>query len=344
MPRPLDLLYLTVLGMATPYLAYRRFVQGKDRSGWKEKLTGRVEPRADAAEANGRPCVWWHAVSVGEALQLPNLIAALAERRPDAVPVVTVSTGTGLEVARKKLPRVAVYQAPMDFTWAIDAFLRRTKPSALALVELELWPNLVRRCEAAGVPVAVVNGRLSEKSFRGYRRIKPLIRGTFARLGWVGVQTGEYADRFIALGTNRRRVAVTGSVKYDGLRSDPHNAATDALRRQFGLNPFEPLLLAGSTGEPEEAVVLDAFALLQKTIPNCRLLIAPRHAERFDAVAALIETRGHSLRRLSTVRQAGDRREPAVLEKPEETRRADAPRSQAESVLLLDTLGDLSAA
>ncbi len=99
-----------------------------------------------------------------------------------------------------------MHQAPFDFSWAIDAFLQRTRPAALALVELELWPNLVRRCEAAGVPVAVVNGRLSANSFRGYRRLRPLIRGTFARLGWVGAQTGEYADRFLALGTDRRRV------------------------------------------------------------------------------------------------------------------------------------------
>ena len=335
MHRLLDVCYLLVLVFAGPYLAWRRFVQGKDRAGWFLKLTGRVERRTGDA-----PCVWWHAVSVGEVLQLPNLIAAVRERRPEVVPVVTVSTGTGLAVARKKLPGIAVHQAPLDFSWAIDEFLRRTRPAALALVELELWPNLLGRCGAAGVPVAVVNGRLSESSFRGYRRVRPLVRGTFARLAWVGAQTGAYADRFIRLGTDRRRVRVTGSVKFDGLRTDPRNPQTAALRRAFGLNPFEPVLLAGSTGEPEEDVVLDAWERVREIVPGCRLLIAPRHAERFDAVAGLAAGRGYEVKRLSA---SGGRQPPEPCEEPisKNTRRADAHRSP---VLLLDTLGDLSAA
>ncbi|QDT18076.1 3-deoxy-D-manno-octulosonic acid transferase [Alienimonas californiensis] len=339
MPHLFNAAYLLTLVLATPLLAWRRLVQGKDRSGWKQKLTGRVEPRTEQG-----PCVWWHAVSVGEVLQLPNLIAAVRERRPDAAHVVTVSTGTGLDVARRKLPDVDVHQAPLDFSWAIDAFLARTRPSVLALVELELWPNLVRRCEAAGVPVAVVNGRLSANSFRGYRRIRPLIRGTFARLGWVGTQTEEYADRFVALGTDPARVAVTGSVKFDGLHVDPANPATQALREAFGLHPAEQVLLAGSTGDPEEAIVLDAYQQIRLTVPDCRLLIAPRHAERFDAVAALVAGRDVAVRRLSRIRSegGGGRREGKTS--------ADSPISPPSSplpphpVLLLDTLGDLSAA
>ncbi|MFH5805359.1 3-deoxy-D-manno-octulosonic acid transferase [Alienimonas sp. DA493] len=339
MPHLFNAAYLLALVLAAPYLAWRRFAQGKDRTGWNEKLTGRVEPRT-----GDEPCLWWHAVSVGEVLQLPNLIAAVRERRPEAVHVVTVSTGTGLEVARKKLPDVAVHQAPLDFSWAIDAFLRRTRPSALALVELELWPNLVRRCEAAGVPAAVVNGRLSANSFRGYRRVRPLIRGTFARLAWVGAQTGEYAHRFVALGAPRERVAVTGSVKFDGLRVDSANPATRVLREAFGLDEDAPVLLAGSTGDPEEAIVLDAYEQIRRTVPDCRLLIAPRHKERFEAVASLIEARGHALRRLSRIRGKGEGG------RGEEERSADSPITPPSSplpphpVLLLDTLGDLSAA
>ena len=344
MHRLLDVCYLLVLLLAAPYLAWRRLIQGKDRTGWFLKLTGRVEHRI-----GDEPSVWWHAVSVGEVLQLPNLIAAVRERRPDVVPVVTVSTGTGLAVARKKLPGIAVHQAPLDFSWAIDEFLRRTRPAAVALVELELWPNLVGRCEAAGVPVAVVNGRLSESSFRGYRRVRPLVRGTFARLAWVGAQTGVYADRFIGLGTDRRRVRVTGSVKFDGLRTDPRNPQTAALRRAFGLHPFEPVLLAGSTGEPEEDVVLDAWERVRRVVPDCRLLIAPRHAERFDAVAGLAAGRGYSLRRLSQEQgEGGGGRgevERSGVASPHSSLLNSSLLTPSPSpVLLLDTLGDLSAA
>ena len=263
MPRPLDLLYLLALVLAAPWLAWRYAVQGKDRGGWFVKLTGRVEPRAGVA-----PCVWLHAVSVGEALQLPGILTALAEERPDAVPVVTVSTDTGLVVARQKLPGVAVHRAPLDFSWAVGEFLARVRPDACVLVELEVWPNWVRVCSEAGVPVAVANARLSANSFRGYRRLKRLLRPTFRRLAWVGAQTDAYAARFAALGTDPARVAVTGSVKFDGAEADPANPRTRALGRAFGLRPGEPVLLAGSTGEPEEEIVLDAFAALRRTPPR----------------------------------------------------------------------------
>ena len=332
MPHVLNAAYALTLLLAAPWLAYRRLVQGKDRTGWNEKLTGRVSPRT-----GDEPCVLWHAVSVGEALQLPKLIAAVRRERPDTLHVVTVSTGTGLAVARQKLPDVAVHQAPLDFSWAVGAFLARVRPDACVLVELELWPNLVARCETAGVPVAVANGRLSANSFRGYRRVRWALRKTFARLAWVGAQTGEYADRFAVLGTPAGRVTVTGSVKFDGVETDSDNPRTRRLRDAFGLLPSEPVLLAGSTGDPEEAIVLDAFAEVRKRVPTARLLIAPRHAERFDAVAGLIDARGYAVHRLSA---SGGRQPPEPLGS-RKAQGADAPRSP---VLLLDTLGDLSAA
>lgn len=276
--RPLDLLYLTALVLASPWLAWRYFVRGKDRGGWFAKLTGRVQARFGE-----EPCVWLHAVSVGEALQLPGLIAAVAARRPDAVFAVTVSTDTGLAVAREKLadrPGVRVDRAPLDFSWAMRRYLRRVRPEACVLVELELWPNLVRRCCAAGVRVLVANGRLGGSSFRGYRRLGPLVRPTFRRLAWVGAQTDEYAARFVALGTPADRVTTTGSVKFDAVTTDPRDPRVTALRDAFGLRPDDPVLLAGSTGDPEEATALDAYETLHKTHPALRLLIAPRGAVR----------------------------------------------------------------
>ena len=340
MPRPLDLAYLLALMVASPWLAWRYVAQGKDRGGWWAKLTGRVEPRV-----GGGPCVWLHAVSVGEALQLPGLIAALRDRRPGLAPVVTVSTNTGLAVARKKLSGVAVHRAPLDLSWAVRAFLRRVRPDALVLVELELWPNLVRECGAAGVPVAVANGRLSAGSFRGYRRLRRVLEPTFRRLAWVGAQTDEYAARFITLGTPAGRVTTTGSVKFDALAAGPDDARLAALRSAFGLDRGDPVLLAGSTGDPEEAAALDAYDTLRKTHPTLRLLIAPRHAERFERVAAFVRGRGFTLVRKS---EASGGRQPAVSSRSDPARTArgaDAHRSPDGSpVLLLDTLGDLSAA
>ena len=339
MPRLLDALYAAALLLALPWLVWRRLIQRKVRTGWVEKLTGRVPERTGE-----EPCVWWHAVSVGEALQLPKLIAAVSARRPGVRHVVTVSTGTGLAVAREKLPGVAVHQAPMDFSWAVEQFLARVRPDAAVRIELELWPNLVRACTEAGVPVAVVNGRLSENSFRGYRRIERLVRPMFARLAWVGAQSDAYALRFTALGADPTRVRVAGSVKFDGVETDPHNARTAALGRALGLLPGEPVLLCGSTGDPEETAALDAHAALLPRFPALRLLIAPRHAERFDAVAALVRGRGLNCVRYSetsTSGQASGGRQPSVRSPVPQARRADAHRSP---ILLLDTLGDLSAA
>ena len=321
MPYLLNAVYLAAFTLALPWLAYRRAVLKKDRGGWGEKLLGTLPHRS-----GDKSCVWLHAVSVGEVLQLPGLIAGLRRRRPDLNFVLTVGTATGHAVAVEKFPDLAVHRPPLDFTWAVRNAVRRVRPDLLVLVELEVWPNLIRAADAAGVPVAVVNGRLSTNSFRGYRRLRPVLRSTFARLSLAAVQTDEYADRFAALGTPRGRVAVTGSIKYDGVRTDPGDPRTRELRRAFGLRPGEPVLVAGSTGDPEEAIVLDAHARLRSEFPALRLLIVPRHRERFDAVARLITARGESL-----IRRSG----------AATTHHSPTHHSPT---LLLDTLGELSAA
>ena len=364
MPHLLNALYLAAFTLALPWLAYRRVVLKKDRGGWGGKLFGRLpviseRQRPGCSEASGtlhprerlkrEVTVWIHAVSVGEVLQLPGLIKELRRRRPGVRFVLTVGTATGYAVAHRKFPDLPVHRPPLDFTWAVRNAVRRVRPDLLVLVELEVWPNLVRAADAAGVPVAVVNGRLSENSFRGYRRLRPVLRGTFARLSLVAAQTDEYAARFAALGTPADRVAVTGSIKYDGVRTDRDDPRVHALRRAFGLHPDEPVLVAGSTGDPEEEIVLDAHARLRPEFPALRLLIVPRHKERFDAVARLVTERGETLLRRSDTAGTGD-------EGPETgetiggvqhpTSLVSGPSSPVPPtpVLLLDTLGELSAA
>jgi 3-deoxy-D-manno-octulosonic-acid transferase len=319
MPYVRNAVYLILLLLAAPLLLMRAWRQGKYRAGWAAKLLGRAPGRPW-----DRPCVWFHAVSVGEVKLLRPLIDELHRRRPGWDVVISTTTATGLEVARRDYPDLLTFYAPLDFTWAVRRAVARIRPTILALVELELWPNLIEAASAAGARVAVVNARLSERSFRGYRRLGLVLKPTLSRLDLVAAQSEEYADRFVALGAEPRRVRATGSIKYDGLESDRGNARTIALRQALGLTTSEIVFVAGSTMEGEEEAALDAYRTLRPEHRGLRLVLVPRHPERFDAVAALIAARG----------EPGWRR----------SRGVPAPRgAEPPPVLLVDTVGELSA-
>ena len=314
MPWILNLVYVALLLAVSPVLLYRRWVHGKYRDGWSEKLWGRL-PERDGS----RPCLWLHAVSVGEVLQLRPLMNLLTSQRPGWDFVITTTTRTGLDVAKKEFAQHTVCYCPLDFSWAVRRAIARVKPSAIVLVELELWPNLVLTANRLGVPLALINGRVSEKSFRGYRRIRPLISRLLSGFELLAVQNEEYADRLRTLGAPNERLHLTGSIKFDGVKSDRANAKTSELRQFFGLRSDERIFIAGSTQAPEESFALDTWQTLRSEFPNLRLILVPRHKERFDEVAALVISRGLTLQRRSNeVSTSGD-------------------------VLLLDTLGELGA-
>ena len=319
MPNLLDLIYLALLVAWSPVIAWQRWRGGKRRAGWGEKLLGRVPRRI-----GDRPAVWFHAVSVGEVLLLKPIVADLARRRPRWEVVISTSTTTGLAVARRTFPEVMTFFAPLDFSWATRRAVARIRPSVLALVELELWPNLIAEAKAGGARVAIVNGRLSERSYRGYRKIRRWIGPTLWRLDSVAAQTQEYATRFLDLGVPAPKMHVTGSVKYDGLESDRGNPRTTALRRDLGLLVTDLVFVAGSTMEGEEAAALAAYRAARVAHPGLRLVLVPRHAERFDAVAAWLQTEGERVVRRS---RSG---------------MISGPGSFA-PILLVDTLGELSA-
>ena len=190
------------------------------------------------------------------------------------------------------------------------------------LTELELWPNLIRLADRQGIPVVIVNGRLGEASFRGYRRIRFLMRHVLQRVSWIGAQTETYAHRFVQLGADPRRVAVTGSVKFDGAETDRHNARTAELARLAHLGPQDMVFLAGSTQDPEERLALETFQQLLPQFPALRLILVPRHPERFDEVARMLDSTGVLWQRRSQLESA---------------RRPEA------RVLLVDTIGELGA-
>ncbi|MBL9081094.1 MAG: 3-deoxy-D-manno-octulosonic acid transferase, partial [Planctomycetales bacterium] len=239
MPYLLNILYLLLLVAASPWLIYAAVRHGKYREGFREKFLGLV-PRREGSES----CVWLHAVSVGEVNLLGVLIKELRGRRPNQAIVVSSTTRTGLELARKKYPDVTTFYCPLDFSWSVRAALRRVRPSLLVLAELELWPNLIGAAVDAGVKVAVVNGRLSEKSFRGYARIRPVMRRLLNKLSLVAVQNDEYRARFAALGCDDARLVTTGSLKFDGATGDRRNPATRRLADLAGFSDQDVVFLA----------------------------------------------------------------------------------------------------
>jgi len=327
------LLNVTYLALLLPVLLYRRCIQRKSVPGWREKLLGQVPRRAGK-----EPCLWLHAVSVGEVVQLQPVIAALSRSSPELELVISTTTATGFDVARQRYPGRQVFYFPFDFSWAVNAALSRINPTAIALVELELWPNFVFAAARRGIPLALVNGRISERSFRGYRRIRPLMRAILSKIDVLAVQSESYATRLVALGAERARIHVTGSIKFDGVETDRANPRTAELRRLFGLAENETVFIAGSTQDPEERLAIESYLKLREKIRDLRLILVPRHKERFDEVARLVrEEFGLALVRRSELNPCEEF--PGVTPPA----RRDTNSVLQAPVMLLDTLGELSA-
>jgi 3-deoxy-D-manno-octulosonic-acid transferase len=314
----LNLIYLLLLLFASPWLLYATFRFGKYRQGLAAKFLGRVPRRT-----SDRPCVWLHGVSVGEVNLMGPLIRELQRQLPQYECAISTTTRTGYELAKARYARHLVFYCPLDFSWAVAAALRRIRPEMLVLIELELWPNLIAAARRRGVKTVVVNGRLSPASWRGYRRIGPVIQRVLKRLDLIAAQNQEYADRFLDLGAEPGSVHMTGSLKFDGAETDRQNRRTRQLRQLAGLNADTIVFLAGSTQGPEESLALDAYRALAPSCPRLRLIIVPRHPERFDEVAKLLEQSGVAWRRRSQWGHNGDP--------------GSAP------VLLVDTVGELGA-
>lgn len=249
----------------------------KSRANWRERLGHAAVLTSSTPD---RPRIMLHAVSVGEVSALRHLVPLLT---PLCELVISVGTDTGIGRARELFGKVArVVRYPLDFSWSVRRFLDAVKPDAVGLVELEVWPNFVKECAARGIPVAVVNGRLSERSFKGYRRVRSVLRPTFARLTFAAVQDEAYRDRFVAMGVPPERCTITGSMKWDAATIADMGVGVDGaeeLARELGIDRGRPLIVAGSTAEDEEAILHAACP------PGVQLLCAPRKPEHFDDAA-----------------------------------------------------------
>ncbi len=313
-----DALYAFGLALASPWLVWRT---GRYRWGVAAKLFGRLT----IARADGRPCAWFHGVSVGEVHLLGPLVAAFRVERPGWRVVVSSTTDTGLSEARARFGADAVTPFPFDFSWACGAALDHVRPAVVVLAESELWPNFLLAAARRRVPVVVANARVSPRSFTRLRRVKGAARAfLLGRVTAFAAQDADTAGRLAALGVPSARVTVTGSVKYDGAAGDRDTPKGRDLARLLRLDTGDrPLVVvAGSTHPPEEMIVLAAFARLRVRFPGLLLVLVPRHPDRSAAVAGLVAASGSVWARRSELR------EPVVV-RP--------------AVVLLDTVGELGA-
>ena len=323
----LNLVYLMLLVALAPWWIYSAIFRGKYREGYAEKLLGLVPPRE-----GGRKCIWMHAVSLGEVNLLQPLVSAVTESLPDWDCCISTTTKTGYELAKKKYANHVVFYCPLDFSWSVAAAMRRVRPDIVLLAELELWPNLIAAAGSRGAKVAIANGRLSDHSARGYRRIGWLVKRLLRQLDLIAVQNDQYARRFIQLGAAPESVAVTGSIKFDGAETDRGNPRTRELAKLAGIGRHEVVFLAGSTQHPEESLALQSFARLSPLHPNLRLIVAPRHPNRFGEVAQLLNASGVPWLRRSEL----------CGEMPVGPSADDCSRPAAK-ILLVDTVGELAA-
>jgi 3-deoxy-D-manno-octulosonic-acid transferase len=328
MSRLLDAAYCVALLLLSPWLLWRRWRTGRYRNEMGDKLRGLSRNVPAGA-------VWFHGVSVGEIHVLRQLVGAFRRRHPERACVISSTTDTGLAEAQNCFPDLEVFAFPFDFSWAVERTLQRVRPALIVLCESELWPNFVRAAKQMEIPLAVVNGRVSPRSFGRYRLFGPAVRWLFGSLDLAAVQTEEYAANLLALGGVPGQVVVTGSIKYDGALTARDNPRTAALKDLFGVTADDLVWVAGSTLAPEEEVVLGIYQRAKEMHPNLRLFLVPRQPDRFDEVARLLEKSGlEFVRRSAMTSDKPDIQAREGVVSPSLARRAH-------TVVLVDTIGEL---
>jgi 3-deoxy-D-manno-octulosonic-acid transferase len=299
-----------------PLFLFKALAHGKYIAGFRQRL-------GSLAATSGKPVIWLHCVSVGETQAARPLAARLKQQFPHHALVVSTTTLTGQNLARNvfRTQAESVFYFPFDWRWSVRRALKAINPAAVLIMETELWPNFLRECKARQIPVALVNGRISRQSYGRYALIKFFLRRVLASLSIAVMQSEADAERLQALGMPSDKLFTAGNLKFDADGGSDLGETTIEIAERFGLQSDVPLILAASTHAPEEEIILESFKQLRTKQP-ARLMIAPRHPERFNEVASLIQNSGLSWTRRLNIPEAGDR---------------DA------DVILLDTIGELPA-
>lgn len=314
-----NLALLVALVAGAPWWLWKMATTHKYRVGLAERL-GRV--RAMKREPD-RPVIWLHAVSVGEVLAVSRLVGQLDRAFPGSSVLISTTTRTGQELARQRFGAERVFYCPLDLVWAVRAYLNALQPRMLVLAETEFWPNMLSGCFRRSIPVAVVNARISDRSWPRYRRLKGLWRPFLSRISRVLAQSETDAVRLRAIGCLPERVSVAGNLKFDVRAAQE----ADATRLLKVLAPGLRIVVAGSTLEDEEAALLEAWPRLLAADPQLAMVLAPRHPERFAAVAELLEQSGIPWVRRSDWRSQAEGSIEAI---------------RPGQIVLLDTIGELA--
>ena len=312
-----SLLLFVALIVSTPWWLLQMWRHGKYRTGWSERL-GRVPDRL--LRRPGEQTIWIHAVSVGEVLAVTHIIEQLKRQLPRWRIVVSTTTDTGQKLARQRFGEENVFYLPLDLPFAVRPYFEALRPKLLVLAESEFWPNLLRWAQVSGANVAVVNARISDRSLPGYLRFRRLLRPMMQNVNLFLAQSDDDAARLVRIGASPERVQVSGNLKFEVKKLvQPHIVAAfaEAVRRE----QIRPVIVAGSTLEGEEAMLLDVFREVQSRHRSALLVLAPRHPERFDRVAEMISRSGMPYQRRS---------------------RWDGVSRIASGIFLLDSIGELA--
>lgn len=285
-----NILYLTFLVLASPFYLVSIIRRDKHRIGLAQKL-GLSSPQLKPGKR-----IWLHAVSVGEVLLCRPLVTKLRAERPELNIIISVTTATGYRMAQRHFAEHEIIFYPFDFSWAVKRMLKVVQPEMILLVELELWPNFIRAAKKRNIPVAVINGRLTERSCRGFQRAKRVLAPMFAGVAHYWMQTDLYAERLRKLGIPESKIMNLGSMKYDCLDFEPKSERIQTLIDGLGSFAKRPVIVAGSTHNPEEQYLLDALGALIRG-KKVNLIIVPRHPERYDEVEELIKAAGLTAQR-----------------------------------------------
>jgi 3-deoxy-D-manno-octulosonic-acid transferase len=316
----LNIIYFLALLIYSPKIIYRMIAQNRYKQGWRQKL-GKISRRSP-----NKPCIWIHAVSVGEVNATRTLIPALIKTLPDCEIVISTTTDTGFARAQALYAKEhSVFYYPADFSWIVKRAFKNIKPAICLLMELEVWPNFAVTAQKTNTPIVILNGRISEKSYPRYKLIKPVTKWMFSKVTTFLVQTNQYRQRFCALGTDPDKIIVTNSLKYDTAVIYDKAPGSDELAQQLNITT-EPLFAAGGTGPGEEKIILDTFEKLKNhsELKNLRTAIIPRKPERFDAVAQLASQSSYDFVRYSTLKGTENK----LDSKPD--------------IIIGDTMGDLT--
>ena len=308
------LLWIAAL-LSLPWWLVQMLRLGKYRSGLRERL-GFVPARLKAIRPG---CIWVHAVSVGEVLAVSQLITELQQKYPERQILVSTTTATGQSLARQRFGEDRVFFMPLDFGFAVRRYLSALQPPLIVIAETEFWPNLLHLARKQQASLAIVNARISDRSFPRYRRFGWFFRRVLAEVDLFLAQTADDAQRLREIGATPERVQVSGNLKFD-VRPNPQPALVNGLRAAFSKD--SPVIVCGSTAEGEEGPLLQAFKSVQEKFPAAIMLLAPRHPERFEKVADMIAAAGFAVQRRSSWAP---------------------PQPISNGIFLLDSVGELAA-